>query len=60
MNVPGEHSQIPVSIAESGEVHAIKIDSICPSILLGFSAAGGTAILLPPRTVIVGSTRSDI
>jgi hypothetical protein len=60
MNVPGEHSQIPVSIASSGEIHAIRTDSICPSMLFGFRAAGGTGTVLPPRTVMVGSIRSDI
>jgi hypothetical protein len=60
MKVPGEHSQIPVSIASSGEIHAIRTDSICPSILFGFGTAGGTATVLPDRTVIVGSIRSDI
>jgi hypothetical protein len=60
MNVPGEHSQIPVSTASSGEIHANRTDSICPSMLFGFATASGTGTLLPARTVIVGSIRSDI
>jgi hypothetical protein len=60
MNVPGEHSQIPVSTASSGEIHANRTDSICPSMLFGFATASGTGIVLPLKTVIVGSIRSDI
>ena len=51
---------MPVSIASSGEIHAIRTDSNWPSMLFGFATASGTGTVLPPKTVIVGSMRSDM